>query len=429
MRIAPPDSAGAGGKEPELKTKTRMTALPAAPGTVAFQKRIRTYSLFAYFVFIAGYFLTPNAVDHYKYYLGFLFLPGLLLLPRIFPAMRSDSVLQLGTAYLVFLLLSSLWGTEIDTTQLVDHARLAILILFFVAITGFLSATEPKWFDILVASAILVAAGNALLSVVLWDDLARFPTLRLTGFGTMREPNSAGAVYGFYGLLAVIWCRRMTSRTARAALFLGGFALLGFLLLTQSRAAILACVSGLAILAALNRGYRPLAHLLVLAAVIIVALFAAPGMHEQLSLRSVTWDIRLELWSDGIRHIANAPLFGNGYLSALEVHSELANRAHSNLHNSYLATLRDTGIAGFGLLIAFLAAAAHRAWQAERAGGDHALLALLCFGLVYMLTSTDSLITRPRELWVILWFPIGLLTGHHLAATGRQRMDDDPAYD
>jgi O-antigen ligase len=192
--------------------------------------------------------------------------------------------------------------------------------------------------------------------------------------------------------------------------------LLGFLLLTQARAAAIACVLALTLLAALNRKHRPLAQLLVFLAAIVAALSVAAvsGSHSRLS--SLTWDIRLELWADVIRHIANAPLFGNGYLAGLEVYTETTKLSHTNVHNSYLAAMRDGGVVGFALVAALLGAAVHRAVQAGRASGDYALLALLCFGLIYMLTSTDALITRPRELWVILWFPLGLLAGQGLAA-------------
>ena len=377
---------------------------------------ISTYLLIAYGVFLAGYFVTTNAVDHYKFLVGFLFIPGLLLLPRLFRELSQDSVFQLAAVYLLYLLASALWAETPDYTMLASHAILAGLILFFVAITAFLSATEPNWFDIIVVCAVAIAAGNALLSIILWDHLEYFTIMRLVGLGTMREPNSAGAVYGFYGLLAAVWGGRMESGMVRAALFAASMALLGFLLLTQARAATIACVLALTVLAALNRKHRPLTHLLVLVTALVIALVIAAGRENQSLLSSLSWDIRLELWADGISQIANAPLFGNGYLSGLEVYSETAKLSHSNVHNSYLAALRDGGIAGFALLAALLGAAVHRAVQTGRASGDYALLALLCFGLVYMLTSTDALITRPRELWVILWFPVGLLAGQRLAA-------------
>jgi O-antigen ligase len=211
----------------------------------------------------------------------------------------------------------------------------------------------------------------------------------------------------------------MKSGLVRTALFPSTFVLFGFLLLTQARAAIIACALALTLLAVLNRTERPVVHLLVLLTAIAVALTVVAGLDHHVLFRSRTWEIRLELWADGIRHVVNAPLFGNGYLSKLEVFSQIENKSYINVHNSYLAALRDGGIAGFALLAALLGAAVHRAVQAGRASGDYALLALLCFGLIYMLTSTDTLITRPRELWVILWFPLGLLAGQRLAA-GRQ---------
>jgi O-antigen ligase len=296
---------------------------------------------------------------------------------------------------------------------------LAGLILFFVALTAFLRATEPSWFDILIACAVLAAAANALLSILSWDHLAQPGTARLVGLGTLREPNSAGAVYGFYALLGVIWAGRMDARPARAALYAGALALLAFLLLTQARAALIACLFGLALLSALNRTDRPVVHLLIMLAAIAVAVAMAPDLDPNSLLRSHTWAIRLELWSDSLRHVAEAPLFGNGYLSGLSTYSEISDEHFTNWHNSYLAALRDGGMVGLALLLWLLAAALRRAWRAARASGDYALLALLCFGLIYMLISTDTLITRPRELWVVLWFPVGLLAGQRLAATGQ----------
>ncbi|UCE76506.1 MAG: O-antigen ligase family protein [Gammaproteobacteria bacterium] len=391
-----------------------------APSTIGIlERRLGQYTLLAYLAFVAGYFLTSNAVDHYKFLVGFLFIPGLLLLPRLFAALSHDVVLRLAAAYLLYLLASALWAETPDYALLANHGMLAGLILFFVAITAFLSATEPKWFDIIIVCTVTIAAGNALLSILLWDDLQHLTVARLVGLGTLREPNSAGAVYGFYGLLAVVWRSEISSKPVRAALFASAFVLFGFLLLTQARAAIIAAVAGLTLLALLNKSNRPVVHLLVLSAVIGAALFVAAGAGDHSLLRNWTWQVRLELWSDSLRQIADAPLFGSGYLSALEVYSHTENKSHANVHNSYLAALRDGGAVGLALLTALLGAAIHRAVQAGRASGDYALLALLCFGLIYMLTSTDTLITRPRELWVILWFPLGLLAGQRLAA-GRQ---------
>jgi O-antigen ligase len=385
------------------------------------EKRLKQYSLAAYLIFVAGYFLTTNAVDQYKFLVGFLLIPGVLLLPRLYRVLAQDAVLQLSAAYLLYLLISALWAGSPDFAEIARHSMLAGLILFFVLLTAYLSSNEPRWFDIVVACAVLIAAGNALLSMLLWDNLGSFAVSRLVGLGTLREPNSAGGVYGFYGLLGVVWAGRIKPQPLAMALYGAAFVLLAFLLLTQSRAAIIAALLALSLLSALNRGNRPVVHLLALLAAIAAALLLAPEFDNRSLLRNLTWEIRLELWADSIRHIASAPLFGNGYLSGLVVHSGISDEDFTNWHNSYLAALRDGGLVGLALFLAFLAAALRRAWRVGRTTGDFALLALLCFGLIYMLGSTDTVITRPRELWPILWFPIGLLAGRVPKRDRRER--------
>ena len=427
MQIPKAGGCTLGCKKLHLSFSANSTRRPASSTIGILERRLGQYTLLAYLVFVAGYFLTSNAVDHYKFLIGFLFIPGLLRLSRQFRELTHDVVLRLAAAYLLYLLASALWAATPDYAQLAGHAILAGLILFFVALTASLSAGEPKWFDIIIVCTVTVAAANAALSILLWDQLQQLTISRLIGLGTLREPNSAGAVYGFHGLLAVVWASRVESRAVRATLFASAFVLFGFLLLTQARAAIIAAVAGLALLAVLNKGSRPVVHLLVLAAVIGVALFVAAGTGDNSLLRNWTWQVRLELWNDSLRHVAAAPLFGNGYLSALEVYSQTENKSHTNVHNSYLAALRDGGAVGLALLAAVLGAAVQRAVQAGRASGDYGLLALLCFGLAYMLTSTDTLITRPRELWVIVWFPLGLLAGQRLAAARQDSTTRTPA--
>ena len=368
-------------------------------------------ALFAYAVFLAGFFLTTSAVNQYKFLLAIVFLPGLVLVPRLWRMTIGDAVLRLAALYLLYLLLTALWAPAPHYATLAGDAVVAGLILFFMALTAYLKSAEPRWFDLVVFGVVVVAAANALFSIVVWDGLDNIKTSRLVGLGTLREPNSAGAVYGLYALLGIAWAGRMRSKLLANVLLVSGFALLAFMLLTQSRAAIIACAVGLLLMTVLNRRGRPIVPLVALLLAIGLSVSVATNLDRSSFLRLFTWDIRLELWADSFRHIARTPLFGNGYLSGLTVHSDNAGEDFTNWHNSYLAALRDGGIVGLALLLWFLGSAVQRAWQIGRDSGDYALLALLCFGLIYMLGSTDALITRPRELWAILWFPVGLLAG------------------
>ena len=45
-------------------------------------------------------------------------------------------------------------------------------------------------------------------------------------------------------------------------------------------------------------------------------------------------------------------------------------------------------------------------------------LCLFLFGLVCVLVDTDQIVTRPRELWVILWLPLACLMARELGLAG-----------
>ncbi|MGD2076186.1 MAG: hypothetical protein PVG38_14895, partial [Gammaproteobacteria bacterium] len=157
-----------------MSSPAHNTRSPTSSGVRTIEKRVRQYTLAAYLVFVAGYFLTTNAVDQYKFLVGFVFVPGLLLLPRLYRVLSDDVVLQLAGVYLLYLLFTGLWAPSPDYAALATSALQAGLILFFMALTAFLSGCEPKWFDVVLACAILIAAGNALLSILLWEDLGNF---------------------------------------------------------------------------------------------------------------------------------------------------------------------------------------------------------------------------------------------------------------
>jgi len=46
----------------------------------------------------------PNAVDLYKFYSVAVLIPGLLLLPRVYPLLGGNHLLLLVLAYLIYLL-------------------------------------------------------------------------------------------------------------------------------------------------------------------------------------------------------------------------------------------------------------------------------------------------------------------------------------
>jgi len=56
------------------------------------------------------------------------------------------------------------------------------------------------------------------------------------------------------------------------------------------------------------------------------------------------------------------------------------------------------------------------AWLWARQGGDYTVFCLLVFAACIMMTGVDTLIDRPRDQWMLFWFPIALLLAYQGSA-------------
>mgnify|MGYP007020174278 CR=1 FL=1 len=89
-------------------------------------------------------------------------------------------------------------------------------------------------------------------------------------------------------------------------------------------------------------------------------------------------------------------------------------------HSLFLSALRDGGVVGLALLLLvyfFALRSALKLALQERRG---LYLCLFLFGLVCVMADTNQIVTRPRELWVILWLPLGCLVAYELGLTGER---------
>jgi len=141
----------------------------------------------------------------------------------------------------------------------------------------------------------------------------------------------------------------------RAATLLLG----GVILATGSRASVAMAVVGLGALC-IPLAERP-ARLLVVGAacagLFLVVQEAELGGAERLATE-LTKDTRGRIWSSGWRHFTNAPAIGVGWVNH-------GGRAGS-VQNLYLQVALETGLVGFGLLVAFLVAVGVRARRTLR---------------------------------------------------------------
>ncbi|NND66716.1 MAG: hypothetical protein HKN19_03920 [Halioglobus sp.] len=368
-----------------------------------------------YALFLAGFYFVPNAVDLYKFYIFAVFLPGLLLMREALREAWSSDIFRALTLYLAYLLASSLWSADIDLALLWRDARYIAYIWGFVLLTVHFLRIAPALSGRLLETVTLIAGASALLAVIILHPWGSFPAQeRMVGFGITDNPNPSAFVYGLAGLVALHATIARWGSAAGYVLAACTAALWIFVLFTQSNTGLLALLGASALLFTGNqgRGRIALAGVALLGAAVLflswsLGLLGSPtdsGFNERIPI----WQHCLQLWRD-------APIFGQGLQKVIVIgpggNESILNYAHS----LFLANLRDGGLVGLGLMLLTLFAALRTGLASALSGRGSLYLAMLSFGLVVIIGDVDQAVTRPRELWLILWLPLACLVAQELA--------------
>jgi hypothetical protein len=368
-----------------------------------------------YWVFMLGFFFIPNAVDQYKFYSVAVFIPALALLVQIARSLGPDRLLLAIAAYLLWMLLSSFWSEAFVAADFLKTLRLIAYLMVFVLLTSYAASQNPVWFDRGVAMLSLTAAIAAIVSVPLWYASQPFPASRLVGIGTLDNPNPSSFAYGFFALLCCHLALSHSGATVRGLFILGTLVLSGFVVLTQSNTGILATFLSLALLLLLrHRGRLP--HMTT---GIVVACGAAAFLAYSIGVLDQPMDTglseRIPIWQTVIGQIEQALLIGHGFQKALLLDANGAADVANYAHSALLASFRDGGLIAIALHISVLGIALVTALRRCRQDGDPAFLAYLLFGFICMLADTDQLVTRPRELWIIFWWPLAMIIAYRVS--------------
>jgi len=362
-----------------------------------------------YIIFMLGFFFIPNAVDQYKFYGLAVFLPSLPLLPRFFRATGREPLLWLIIACLAWMLLSSLWSTPFSPDEFLKTLRLAVYIVIFVLITAYIAIQKPATSETTIALLGAGAAVAALISIPMWYSSHPFPGSRMIGIGTLENPNPSAFVYGF---LALVSCQRALGYSRLFPRLFYGFStilLLSLVFLTQSNTGILATLSSISLLLLLRHGGR-LQHLAggILAATgtLLFLLYSLGILEKPVDTGLST---RIPIWEKVIDQIEQAPLMGHGYQKQVLLDTKGSPDPANYAHNALLASFRDGGFIAASLHLLILATALAYAIKIFTCRKDPTYLAYLLLGFVCMLVDTDQLITRPRELWIIFWWPLAMI--------------------
>jgi O-antigen ligase len=226
----------------------------------------------------------------------------------------------------------------------------------------------------------------------------------------------------FYGLIltallpvAVLRARDESRPMARGAALGCALALLGAIVLTYSRGALVALAGGVVLWILLARVRR--AVLIVLLLVLTVGAFLIPRNYWERVAGSTLGDhtilSRVRSQEIALAVFIDHPLVGHGTDSYPDVYGDYAARlnlpgAASHIHNTYLAVAADNGLAGLVPFAGALVLVLRRAWRRRTSAlresdkqAEGRVLACFLALTTYLIGIVFLPLAYPRYLWML----------------------------
>jgi len=375
--------------------------------------------LYVYGLFIAGYFLLPMAAGHRRlYYL--LVVPVVLFLWRdLWGFFRDSRLLGLIIAYISWMSLTLFWTADYIRVQAIWQLYLSFTAVTFVTVSGFFWYQYRDRLDRLLRGLLWLAVAAATCSIVVFYLEHPFPSARLEPLGVMHHQNKAGAAYGLLLLLCTRVAMLEESPRQRGLYWAAAGVLAALVLLTQSRTALAAVCVGLAVLL----GKRVIPWLM---AGLVLSFALVASNPESWWERVTALSFRPGIWRQVLEDMQGHWLLGHGYL--IDPHVTAYGRLFDHAHNGYLASLRDGGLVGLGLLCALLGTGVYQAATIALSRGERLYLALLLYGMTCIFMDFDRLLVHPKELWLFFWLPLALVAAVYPRRENDAVIPLQPAY-
>ena len=172
---------------------------------------------------------------------------------------------QVLAFYMVYMLLSGFWSTPFDWYQLGQKLTISIYLLSFIAITHFLIRRDDNWYQRMLQICVLVATVAALTSLLMFYRENPGPGTRLSGIGSLTNPNEFSNVYGIFALLAMGFALQSGKLVCKVPFLLAIVVFICFAWFGQSRTAFASMLLALLILISLMLKHSRVLYSVILA--------------------------------------------------------------------------------------------------------------------------------------------------------------------
>ena len=380
--------------------------------------------LFAgYLWFLFGIVWLPSNKLYQQGLVLLLWLPALVALfalyKRLQPIWSANKVfLGLLLALLTWAALSTLWTVaEAPLKELKRVVYVALFLAFFLILAELRSAFVWKGLGL----AFVALALSCPVSFYLFYVQGMNPLeARLDGMGQAGHP-----ILGAYVMaLAVMWGLQFIPRQPWQRLVWAGLisVLIAFVVLGQSRGAMLALALALLSMPLWNGGRIAwLVALITCALAVVGAVMFMPFILQR------GFSYRPEIFASSVQMIMDNPWLGLGVGADYRVYTANFPDGFDHSHNAFTHAAIELGIPGLLLWSGLWLAAFRVAWLERFSWEGRLLLSSLLVSFVALQFDAASLWDSPRAEWFVTWLPIGLAMALVVrrggAGPGVQRLD------
>jgi O-antigen ligase len=330
-----------------------------------------------------------------------------------------------STIFISFIILSGylfvtlLWTEDASVKGYYKSLYHFITISVFICITAELITTyaglEKKLFLFLCWSGVL---GGILYFIVFYPKLS-FPPLRLEYIGSIQNAIRIGNVYSMLLIILYFYLYKMSDQIKNKLIYIVlSFIFLFFIILTQSRGAIVSLSVAFFIGAILSKDKQLLLILLCVCLLVSWGYILSNTIHDWLYsgiiMRKDSY--RLEIFRSTLVKIFETTrsfLWGHGIL--VNTHFNLKNGLLIlHPHSLYLTTWLYGGIIGLLLFLAMLLVSLKQAIVYFQKEKDILFIVLLIHAYLSVFTNYARVIGHPTPLMLCFWLPISLLCAYEI---------------
>lgn len=259
--------------------------------------------------------------------------------------------------------------------------------------------------------ALVICVGIvAAATMVIHYQVHSFPSSRVSALSRHGEVATLGA--NLYGMFAAIGLSQLIQPSTRSLLsrkrfwilFTATMMLSFFLVLAQTRGAIVALVMAIGLLLIISRHWKLLLFLAATATLLVVSVEQTDlirGFFER------GFGARPLIWAESWQQVMERPVFGHGRTASFVLEGERRNFGHP--HNFILYLLLQSGFIGLFLWLASTIYVAYKAISVGKDVHDWTLLIMITFGIVAMMFTSRDFLASPNTTWLLYWLPIGLV--------------------